>query len=222
MTPQKSPRPDLALSIFRLFAVLPLAGLALFSLWYVRIFSYDPYGILHWELQGVRGFAGLAAAAAFGWLALRGAIAVLRMHVAPEEYSPWVDLLTGVGALLGVLMALLFFAVREIGPRHRSEGSAKGNLGAVRSALSIYYGDMEGYYPLTLDALTESGKYISTIPKVDTLGLHPRSSRVTYGARSDDDGGWLYANDPADKAHHGTLWINCTHTDPRGAAWTSY
>lgn len=126
-------------------------------------------------------------------------------------------LLIGVAAYLAVLVVLIRPYMRI-----NRGGATKGNLGAIRSSLSIYYGDMEGYYPLTPYALTVSGKYMWKIPKTQKVGPHPDSAHVAYGSVSNDAGGWLYANDPADKANYGTLWVNCTHTDRKGSAWTSY
>ena len=163
-----------------------------------------------------------AAALFLGRQSSRSVARTWRMYRSPEA-----DLAGGLGSafdvLLGASWLLLAFAIpgsRGI-MRINNEGATKGNLGAVRSALSIYYGDMEGYYPLVLDALTVSGKYISTIPKTDTKGPHPRSNEVRFGRAWQDSGGWLY-NNVAGDPNYGTLWIDCTHTDPKGSAWTSY
>jgi prepilin-type N-terminal cleavage/methylation domain-containing protein len=40
----------------------------------------------------------------------------------------------------------------------------KGNMGAVRSALSIYYSENQGVYPANIYALTTGSKYITSIP----------------------------------------------------------
>ena len=106
--------------------------------------------------------------------------------------------------------------------RPRSEGGQKGNLGAVRSSLSIYYEDTEGRYPDRLEELLVGGKYMGTIPQVQ-LAPHPKTRAVTYHATRSplDTGGFGYVNNPYDP-DYGTLWLDCTHTDPRGAAWASY
>jgi hypothetical protein len=105
--------------------------------------------------------------------------------------------------------------------RKASEGSCKGNLGFMRSALSIYYGDLEGHYPSDLGSLSVGGKYLKDIPRAATPRYHPDSDQVRYGASSDDQGGWLYNNTAGDP-NFGTLLVNCTHTDTRGTVWTSY
>lgn len=96
-----------------------------------------------------------------------------------------------------------------------------GNLGTIRSALSIYYGDLEGSYPESLAPLTAGDKYLTVIPRAEVPGLHRASDAVTFGREPDDGGGWLYNNAVAD-ANYGTVLVNCTHTDPRGKVWSSY
>ena len=44
--------------------------------------------------------------------------------------------------------------------------------------------------------------------------------RLAAGA-ANDAGGWQYNNVSTDP-DFGTLWVNCTHTDTKGSAWTSY
>lgn len=97
-----------------------------------------------------------------------------------------------------------------------------GSLGGLRSALSIYYGDLEGQYPEDLGELTVAGKYISSFPKVKTLD-HPDSNEIVSmpSLSGLDTGGWGYVNNPYDQ-HYGNIFIDCTHTDPRGKVWTAY
>lgn len=96
-----------------------------------------------------------------------------------------------------------------------------GNLNAIRSAVSLYYGDNDKRYPRDLTDLTEQGKYLASIPEAK-LGLyHPSSSAVHLGAGSNDSGGWLYNNVPSN-ANFGTVLINCSHSDWKGNEWTSY
>lgn len=197
----------------RLLSSLPFAGLAVYG---GSLAAKDP------EPLASALFAGLAFVPA--WLFAASVGRTLRMYRGSELASLLGKALFGVGLLVGLAAAGLavLFALMRPHMRICHEGGSKGNLGAIRSSLSIYYGDMEGYYPLTPYALTVSGKYMSTIPKTKDVGPHPDSAGVTYGSVSNDAGGWLYANDPADKAHYGTLWVNCTHTDAKGAAWTTY
>ena len=57
------------------------------------------------------------------------------------------------------------------------EGRTKGNLGALRSALSIYYGDKEGRYPASPAELVPG--YIRAIPAASLPGTgHVPSAEV--------------------------------------------
>lgn len=66
------------------------------------------------------------------------------------------------------------------------EAAVKGSLGAVRSAINIYYADNEGVYPGDLNVdLTTSSKYLQAIPSVSIPAVadqdnpgHPSSSLV--------------------------------------------
>lgn len=108
------------------------------------------------------------------------------------------------------------------------EGSAKGNLGAFRSALSIYYGDKEGKYPTAVAELMP--KYLTRIPMLD-IPNHKSTSEVRtiqgvqtmeeLRARLKDAGQWLLVIDSSSRIA-GTILIDCTHTDSRGVQWNSY
>ena len=125
-----------------------------------------------------------------------------------------------VVAIIGILAAIAIPKFAEL-LRKSGEGAAKGNLGTVRSALSIYYGDMEGLYPLDMEALTVAGKYLSVIPPTKTPNYHTDSSVVRAQTSANDLGGWSY-NNVATNPNFGTVWVNCTHTDTKGSVWTSY
>ncbi|MBI5623524.1 MAG: hypothetical protein HY924_07090 [Elusimicrobia bacterium] len=73
--------------------------------------------------------------------------------------------------------------------------------------MSIYYGDMEGAYPASLEALTIGQKYLPSIPRVETIEHGRRAGVVIYGAeicreagiddgRSRDSGGWGFVHAP--------------------------
>lgn len=110
----------------------------------------------------------------------------------------------------------------------RKEGGAKGSLGALRSSLSIYYGDKEGKYPSDPQELIP--KYLTKIPTLD-LPKHKPSAiiRTIKGVGSmeelkaglNDSGQWLLVVDPQSKIN-GTIVIDCTHKDSRGVQWNSF
>jgi general secretion pathway protein G len=124
-----------------------------------------------------------------------------------------------VVAIIGILAAIAIPKFASL-IRKSSEGACKGNLGAIRSALSIYYGDMEGNYPSDLSALTVNGKYLQAIPVAKTPNYHPDSAAVAYSTIT-DVGGWSY-NNQATNPNFGTVLVNCTHTDSKGIVWTGY
>jgi prepilin-type N-terminal cleavage/methylation domain-containing protein len=125
-----------------------------------------------------------------------------------------------VVAIIGILAAIAIPKFAEL-IRKSNEGATKGNLGAVRSALSIYYGDMEGQYPADPLAMTISGKYLATVPKAKTPNYHSDSAGFNLASATNDGAGWNYNNVITD-ANFGTMWVNCTHTDTKGSTWTTY
>ncbi|MCR4296325.1 MAG: hypothetical protein NUW21_12380 [Elusimicrobia bacterium] len=103
-----------------------------------------------------------------------------------------------------------------------NEGAAKGSLGGLRSAASIYYGDTEGDYPATLDALIP--KHIEGIPAI-AVGGHAETNKVrvvknaagkSAGAYVEDAGGWLYFHSPDNPELNGVIVIDCKHADHKG------
>ena len=128
-----------------------------------------------------------------------------------------------VVAIIGILAAIAIPKFAEL-IRKSSEGASKGNLGALRSAMSIYYGDLEGSYPANVAALTISGKYMTVIPNAKAPNYHADGSTVVLMsavASPDDAAGWWY-NDTIGDANVGNVLVNCTHTDTKGTVWTGY
>src|ERR1051325_8885406 len=80
-----------------------------------------------------------------------------------------------VGAIIGIRAAIAIPKFANL-IRKSSEGASKGNVGAIRSALSIYYGDMEGLYPDNVTALTLRGKYLQNIPMAKAPNSHADTS----------------------------------------------
>ena len=125
-----------------------------------------------------------------------------------------------VVAIIGILAAIAIPKFADL-IRKSNEGATKGNLGSVRSALSIYYGDQEGLYPQTPYALTLNGDYMSKIPKAKTPSYHGDSSGMTLQISATDQGGWGYNNVTSDP-NFGNLWVGCSHTDSKSTMWSSY
>ncbi|MBI4060116.1 MAG: type II secretion system protein [Elusimicrobia bacterium] len=148
-----------------------------------------------------------------------------------------------VVAIIGILAAVALPKFSDL-LRKSHEGRVKSSLGAFRSALTIYYGDLEGVYPADLNSLTVGGKYISAIPSARIPDYHPGTVVVRHNDNTDpfgcgsgyvlDTGEWIYWSDdgslcggtspPAGQRRRlqGELWIACSHTDTRGVAWTNY
>ena len=145
------------------------------------------------------------------------------MHMTKSKKSGFtlIELMIVV-AIIGILAAIAIPKFASL-IRKSGEGASKGNLGAIRSSLSIYYGDMEGTYPAQLAALTLSGKYLSTVPMAKTPNYHPDLSTEADGviASAGDSGGWWYDNSAGD-ANVGQMIVACTHTDTKGSVWTTY
>lgn len=100
--------------------------------------------------------------------------------------------------------------------RKSAEGATKGNLQALRAAISNHQAGHAGRPPADLSEVTAGGKYLSELPPARTPYFHDDSRQVLVADEPEDRGGWLY--DPKT----GTLKVDCTHTDTRGKRWDSY
>jgi len=136
------------------------------------------------------------------------------------ERHIWLNL--SIVALVSFLLAAVAIPKYAELIRKGNEGRAKGHLGFIRSGLQIYFESTKGHYPRELTALSWKGMPpLHKLPKANTPAYHPDSDKVVYGKVPTDSGGWLYDNDPASPTS-GTVLIDCTHTDSKGTAWTSY
>lgn len=125
-----------------------------------------------------------------------------------------------VVAIIGILAAIAIPKFADL-IRKSNEGATKGNLGSVRSALSIYYGDQEGVYPNTPAALTTGGNYLDMVPNAKTPNYHTDGSAILLSNSGNDAAGWGYNNTPSD-ANFGALFVNCSHTDTKNTVWSTY
>lgn len=117
--------------------------------------------------------------------------------------------------------------------RRAQEGGLKGNLGALRSALSLYYGDNQGIFPAcavgansTVFNTELAPKYIGSVPTVKS-GLHPPVNTVycdysMVPGLIHDGQGWYYDGAAPADSYNGGVWVACDHTDTSGGFWTSY
>jgi prepilin-type N-terminal cleavage/methylation domain-containing protein len=126
-----------------------------------------------------------------------------------------------VVAIIGILAAIAIPKFADL-IRKSKEGSTKGNIGAIKGALAVYYGENEGSYPVdNLASLTSGGKYIQNIPFSDVPSYHAKSTTVNTGTAVNDAGAWMYNNVSTDSGWGGA-YVNCTHTDTKGTAWNAY
>jgi len=137
--------------------------------------------------------------------------------------------------VVSILVILASVAVPKYADvlRKAQEGSLKGNLGTLRSALQIYYSDNEGVSPSCIQGANSTmfntvlvPKYIDKIPPVNS-GLHPATNSVYCDSKmvagSVHDGqGWYYDGTFPQDSGIGVVWVACDHTDSAGNSWTSY
>lgn len=108
------------------------------------------------------------------------------------------------------------------------EAAIKGQLGTIRSALSIYYSDNEGIYPSAnygalRTSLTTGGKYLDeievvSIPTVPGHRGHPNFNAGSVGdvffGNAGSGGEWAYLLPSR------SVVVNCTHADSMGTTWS--
>ncbi|MBI2790193.1 MAG: RDD family protein [Elusimicrobia bacterium] len=153
-------------------------------------------------------------------------------------------------ACLGVLAVFMFvgsigsFSLGAIGGFGKfkelkvksGEGATKGNLGMLRSASAIYYGDAEGQYPASLEAFINP-ETLKEIPKTKLADHAETAAWTAYGgevcgakneygyeiveSKLKDTGGWGYVADPKSNCW-GQIFVDCTHKDSKGRPWPSY
>ena len=133
-----------------------------------------------------------------------------------------------VVAIIGILAAIAIPKFADLISKAK-EGSTKAALSSVRSAIQVYYGDSEGWFPTdTLACLTLNSKYIAEIPLAKTPGTGHGDSSTVKGNAITDAPGWAYGNSSTSNSW-GDFLVNCTHEDIKGRgdaavfiAWTSF
>ena len=99
-------------------------------------------------------------------------------------------------AIMGILLSIMIPKFTDL-IRRGNEGATKGNLGAIRSAINIYYGEAEGWYPasdpgpiLTMDG----GKYLKEVPDCYCPPYHAKVSMFDISGTTEttNAGCWSY------------------------------
>ena len=133
-----------------------------------------------------------------------------------------------VVAIIGILAAIAIPKFADLINKSK-EGATKGALSSVRSAIQVYYGDNEGWFPAdTLACLTLNAKYIGEIPLAKLPGTTHQDVRTVTGVVATtpgdyttqiigDTGGWAYYNETDVAQSWGNFQVGCTHEDIKGA-----
>lgn len=148
-----------------------------------------------------------------------------------------------VVAIIGILAAIAIPKFADLITKSK-EGSTKGSLGAMRSALTIYYGEQEGTYPFTAatggtevtsgdptTTFSASGgpfltKYLDKMPTVKlgqagvadtTLCIYGASIQSSGVNVAGNQGKWWYRGNA-----YGEMHIVCSGTDTKQVSITSW
>ena len=132
-----------------------------------------------------------------------------------------------VVAIIGILAAIAIPRFAAMLEKSR-EGSTKGNLGSIKSAASIYYGDQQGVWPTTLQSWTTYAfsRYLDNISPVKVTGsfvagsTSPAGALVTMtsgsSAPTGSSTGWMY------DSNFGNVYVNSTVKDSKAIPYSFY
>jgi hypothetical protein len=132
----------------------------------------------------------------------------------------------GLSAIEAKLVALADPDLQAKIERRRHEKSAARAVKLLRTAVSLYTRDHDGWPPMDPAQRLVPG-YVSAIPVLDLPGHKPRSAirilrKVADEAALEDqftdDGGWIYVAD-LDSPFFGQFFIDCRHEDAKGRPW---
>ncbi|HNT96882.1 MAG TPA: prepilin-type N-terminal cleavage/methylation domain-containing protein [Elusimicrobiales bacterium] len=138
-----------------------------------------------------------------------------------------------VVAIIGILAAIAIPKFADLINKSK-EGATKGALSSVRSAINVYYGDNEGWYPsgAVAAASTDNNlvvaltpKYINEIPQAKLPGTgHADNAQVAFTSTTVTDGaGWAYNGNSFDNVRWGQFVVSCTHMDlKQSTVWSSF
>ncbi len=136
-----------------------------------------------------------------------------------------------VVAIIGILSAVAIPKFSDMMEKAR-EGTTKGNIGAIKSAISIYYGDNNGIWPsdLTTTAGSSFHNYLDKIPPVKvrhksgtghttlsgTLNRVEYTTAVPVLSNNGENDGWIYYSG------EGNVWVYNSQTDLSGTCYSHY
>lgn len=169
--------------------------------------------------------AGVLGAGFGAWLAGRGLrltyrVALGRERVPASSMLDWLSTISVLGLVLGILFLVVYPGFSGLF-RKSAEGKIKGDLAGLRAAVE-YYRKAKGAYPLRLEQVARLAPIPMLWPSGSGVPHDANNEVVVRGSRgSGDSGHWGYVADKS-AADFGRVYVDCTHTDTRGSAWTSY
>ncbi|MDI6756661.1 MAG: type II secretion system protein [Endomicrobiia bacterium] len=136
-----------------------------------------------------------------------------------------------VVAIIGILSAIAIPKFADL-IRKSNEGATRGNLSTIRSAVSIYYSENEGVYPVVPASLTTpgvgatTGKYLAAIPRVNIPPYGGVATFSTSASSATNTYQWGYNPNLAPPTgmtrSQGEVWVDATETDSKGTVWNTY
>ncbi|HNF58550.1 MAG TPA: type II secretion system protein [Elusimicrobiota bacterium] len=141
-----------------------------------------------------------------------------------------------VVAIIGLLAAIAIPKFANLVVKSR-EAAMKGQLGAIRSALSIYYSDNEGFYPPSIvvagtcssineNASVLDGKYITKIPVIrhatESDQGHNGNCIIPWPDAVDGYYPMIYLTAYVGGPPLGRVIISCDHTDTKSKTWSEW
>ncbi len=132
-----------------------------------------------------------------------------------------------VVAIIGILAAIAIPRFAQMLEKSR-EGATQGNLGALKSASSIYYGDIQGVWPTTLNSQSaySFSKYMDNIYPVKATSAFVANAPSPAGvlvtmtavnvAPTAAQTGWMY------DSNGGAVYVNSTVKDSKQVPYSYY
>lgn len=193
------------------FLALPIAVLGLLS--GIPGLFLRPGAGLEALIWGGAGAYAVWAGGRQAWRAIRGTA-----YPAPMTMRDEIGGCLGLAALFALGLAIVWPSFGSL-VKKSAEGANKGNLAMLRQDLADYQAK-HGRPPAGLDELggARPKPFRLWSYKAGTGHKTSENWRLTTDAASADSGEFAYRLD----ASTVQIYIDCTHTDSRGAIWTAY
>ncbi len=132
-----------------------------------------------------------------------------------------------VVAIIGILAAIAIPRFAQMLEKSK-EGATKGNIGAIKSATEIYYGNWQGIWPSTLWSSSQFtfSQNLDNVPLVKVTGAFiaaptpPAGNIITYTIQNivptGSGSGWMY------DSIGGFVFVNSTIRDSQNIAYSFY